>query len=457
MNNNKTVSEILDLIRSSRSEAELREALENYHDNDIADALEELTKEERIRLYDVLGEERTADVFSYVDDVEDYLRELNLDEAADIIEEMDVDDAVDLLEQIDDDVEEDIMSLVDEEFKAEVDRIQSYSDDEIGSLMTTNCIVLYDDFSIKEAMKELIHQSEDNDNIDTLLVLNAETDMYCGVIDLRDLIKARDGDPLKQLIITSYPTVRDHEKIVDVLNTIRDYSEDSIPVLSEEGLLMGVITSQDITEAVGVELSEDYARLGGLSSSEELDEGVFQSVRKRLPWLAALLGLGIAVSAVVGIFENVVKEVAIIVSFQSLVLDMAGNVGTQSLAVTIRVLMDKEVTFKDKMKLVFKELRVGLTNGALLGIASFIFIGLYIHIVKHYPTAFSFKVSLCVGVALITAMLISSIVGTVVPIIFDAIHVDPAVASGPFITTINDLIAVISYYGLAWLLLINAV
>ena len=195
--------------------------------------------------------------------------------------------------------------------------------------------------------------------------------------------------------------------------------------------------------------------LGGLSEQEDLREPLFQSMKKRLPWLGALLVLGIGVSAVVGIFENVVKEIAIIVCFQSLVLDMAGNVGTQSLAVTIRVLMDEQVSTKDKIRLIFKEIRVGLANGMLLGLASFLFIGLYIFLLKGYPAMFAFAVSACVGIALLVAMLVSSFVGTTVPIIFDRIHIDPAVASGPFITTINDLIAVISYYGLSWILLLN--
>jgi len=134
---------------------------------------------------------------------------------------------------------------------------------------------------------------------------------------------------------------------------------------------------------------------------------------------------------------------------------MAGNVGTQSLAVTIRVLMDEKVSSKEKMQLVFKEIRVGFFNGLLLGLVSFTFIGLYIHFLKGYPVGFSFAVSACVGIALLTSMLVSSLVGTVVPIIFDKINVDPAVASGPFITTINDLVAVVTYYGLSWALLIN--
>lgn len=142
-------------------------------------------------------------------------------------------------------------------------------------------------------------------------------------------------------------------------------------------------------------------------------------------------------------------------AFQSLILDMAGNVGTQSLAVTIRVLMDENLTFKQKGHLVVKEMRVGFFNGLLLGILSFIFVGIYIHLVKHKSMTFAFAISGCIGASLILAMLISSAVGTLVPLFFKKIKVDPAVASGPLITTVNDLVAVVTYYGMSWMLLLN--
>lgn len=455
LHQNNNISEIIDLIKGEKDSQLLRDALKDYHDNDIAEALDQLSVDERKKLYHVIGPERTGEVFSYLkDDVDIYIAEMSINEAAKIVEEMDTDDAVDLLEQIDDAVEEKLLEKMDDRVEEEIRLIQSYDEDELGSLMTTNFIKLNILYTVKQAMRELVKQSEDNDNIDTLYVVDSNN-LFCGVVDLRDLIKARDTDKFTELVITSFPVLYDHEKISDCLEEIRSYSENSLPVLDQQQHLLGVITSTDIIETVDEEISEDYAKLGGLSEQEDLREPLFQSMKKRLPWLAALLVLGIGVSAVVGIFENVVKEIAIIVCFQSLVLDMAGNVGTQSLAVTIRVLMDEEVSTKDKIRLVFKEIRVGLANGMLLGLASFLFIGLYIFLLKGYPVMFAFAVSACVGMALLVAMLVSSFVGTTVPIIFDRIHIDPAVASGPFITTINDLIAVISYYGLSWILLLN--
>ena len=450
----ENVKEIIELIKTIKQPRKLRRELENYHDNDISYALEGLTKEERLSLYQIIGLERTADVFSYLDDVDEYLSEINLNDAARIIEEMDSDDAVDVLEQIDDEFADKLVSLLTKKTSRDIRMIRSYDEDEIGSKMTTNYVSIPRTSTIKEAMKELIRQSEDNDNIDTIYVTDEKDQVY-GEIPLKELIKARANANLENLIITEYPVIHDHEKIADALTYIREYAERSIPVISEDNRLLGILTAQDIIETVDEELSEDYAKLAGLTAEEDLNESLFDSMKKRLPWLGALLVLGMMVSSVVGIFEGVVAQIAIIVCFQSLVLDMAGNVGTQSLAVTIRVLMDEDVTVRQKWGLILKEVRVGFANGLLLGAASFLFIGLYVHFFKGYPWGFAFAVSFCVGVALLAAMLISSLVGTTVPMIFHKINIDPAVASGPFITTINDLVAVVSYYGLAWILLIN--
>ena len=164
------------------------------------------------------------------------------------------------------------------------------------------------------------------------------------------------------------PYVSAHERIEDCIERLKEYAEDSIPVLNEKKRLIGIITAQDIVEAVDDEMGDDYAKLGGLTAEEDLNESLLVSVKKRLPWLIILLFLGMVVSTVVGLFEGVVAHVALLVCFQSLILDMAGNVGTQSLAVTIRVLMDESLTARQKLELVWKEMRIGLCNGGLLGV-----------------------------------------------------------------------------------------
>jgi magnesium transporter len=446
--------ELVEVIKSDASDEEIREQLDNYHENDIAGSLEYLSVEERKKLYRILGAEKVSEIFTYLDDVGKYIGELELERAADIIENMDSDDAVDVLEEIDDTIREQLINLMDEESKRDIDLICSYDEDEIGSKMTTNFIEIKKNISVKQAMKELITQAEENDNIMTIYVSDEEGKFY-GALELKDLIVARGYTELEPLISTSYPYVRDHESIHDCFERIKDYAEDSIPILNDNNKIIGVITAQDIVEVVDDEMGDDYAKLAGLTAEEDLHETLHESMKKRLPWLIALLFLGMGVSSVVGMFETVVSQVALIVCFQSLILDMAGNVGTQSLAVTIRVLMDENLKAKQKLQLVLKEMRVGLSNGMLLGVLSFACIGLYIYFFKGKGLMYAFAISGCVGIALMAAMVISSFVGTIVPMFFHKINIDPAVASGPLITTVNDLVAVVTYYGLAWILLIN--
>lgn len=451
------VQEILDIIHSGLPQAELAEKLSDYHENDLADALADLTAEERRKLYAILGVEQVAEIFSYLDDAEPYLKELPPEEAAQVVSHMDSDDAVDALDDLEEEDKEKIvhqMDKVDKDAADDVKLLLSYDEDEIGSCMTTNYICIRKDMTIRQAMNELVKQAGENDNISTLYVVD-ENERFYGAIDLKDLIVARADDSLEKLIARSYPYVTDHEKISDSIDRIVDYAERSLPVLNESGKLLGIITSADVVELVNDQMGDDYAKLGGLTSEEDLNEGVFQSVKKRLPWLVALLFLGMLVSSVVGAFESVVAVLPIVICFQSMVLDMAGNVGTQSLAVTIRVLVDENLTTSKKLHLLFKEMRVGLVNGALLAVMALGFLGVYIHFFKAYAWGQAFLLSGCVGISLIVAMVISSLVGTVIPMLFHKIHIDPAVASGPLITTINDLVAVVVYYGLAMIVLIE--
>lgn len=446
--------EVVRLARSGTSGAQLAQQLDDYHEKDIAAALEQLDQQHRLLVYHALGAERLSEVFAYLNDAGKYLRELPVKSAASILQEMDADDAVDALETVPPETRKALLEQMDSEAKADVRLICSYDEDEIGSQMTTNFILIDRQLTVKQAMRALIAQAEENDNISTIYV-SGENGVFCGAIDLKDLIIAREGTSLETLISTSYPYVGAHERIEECIERLKEYAEDSIPVLNEKKRLIGIITAQDIVEVVDDEMGDDYAKLGGLTAEEDLNESLLVSVKKRLPWLIILLFLGMVVSTVVGLFEGVVAQIALLVCFQSLILDMAGNVGTQSLAVTIRVLMDESLTARQKLELVWKEMRIGLCNGGLLGVLALLFIGLYVWLFKGKTIHYAFCLSGCVGVSLLLSMVISSFVGTAIPMFFKKIKVDPAVASGPLITTVNDLVAVVTYYSLSWLMLVE--
>lgn len=446
--------EILNIIRSKDSPKVIGDRLKEYHAKDLGEVLEILERRERESLYRLMDVRDLSELLEYTDDAEKYLAELDLKKAAEILANMEPDEAVDILKRTDTQRKKAWVELMEPDARKKLQMLASYDEDEIASRMTTNFVSLCCNASIKEAMNSVVAQAAEHDNISMIYVLD-ENRIYYGAISLKSLILAREGTNLEDIIVTAYPYVYADEKIDDCLEILKDYSEESIPVLSDDNHILGVITAQDMVEVVDEEMGEDYAMLAGLTAEEDLEEPVRESVKKRLPWLVLLLGLGLLVSSVVGVFEKVVAQLTIIICFQSLILDMAGNVGTQSLAVTIRVLMDEHLTGKQKLKLVGKEIRVGFTNGLILGTLSFAGIGVYIMLFKNMAPGMAFAISGCIGIALLMAMLVSSLVGTVIPLLFKQAGVDPAVASGPLITTINDLVAVVAYYGLTWIMLIK--
>ena len=449
-------AEILGIVRSNASPGIMRNKLEDYHENDLADVFPDLSVAERRKLCRILNLDMLADIFEYIDEKQaaEYLDEMDVRKAAAILSRMETDAVVDVLRMIPKEKRALLLELMDDEARKDMAVIAAFDDEEIGSRMTTNYIEIRENLTVKQAMTELVSQAAKNDNISTIFMVTADHTFY-GAMDLKDLITARQDTRLEDLIVTSYPYVYGHELIDDCIEKLKDYSENSIPILDNDNKLLGVITSQSIVDLVDDEMGEDYAMFAGLTAEEDLKEPLKESMKKRLPWLLVLLALGTVVSSVVGVFEQVVSQLTIIMCFQSLILDMAGNVGTQSLAVTIRVLMDESLTGKQKVELVFKEMRIAFSNGAILGILSFLVLGLYIALFKGKTWTFAYAVSGCIGLSLMVAMVISGAVGTLIPLFFKKINIDPAVASGPLITTINDLVAVVAYYGLCGILLIG--
>ena len=445
---------IINIIGSGMTRAEIAAELGNYHDNDIAEALELMAAPSRKKLYSILGVRRMADIFTYVDDFSIYAGDMTVEQAASVLECMDADDAIDALESVkDESLQNKLISLMDKDVSDDIQLIRSFSEDEAGSLMTNDFVSIPETYTVKQAMNSLVHQAGENDNINTIYVTN--DGRYAGAIDLRKLIIAREYTPLGEIISSNYPSVNAKDKVSDIIEKLKDYAEDSIPVVDDKNKLIGVITADDVVEAVDDEMGEDYAKLGGLTAEEDLNEKLGESMKKRLPWLVLLLGLGLCVSGVVGMFEAIVAQVAVVVCFQSLILDMAGNAGTQSLAVTIRVLMDEDISGREKLGFVLKEVRVGLVSGLSLGVLTSLCVAIYLWLAKGTTLGYGFAVAGCVGTSLVVAMMVASLTGAVIPMFFHKIKVDPAVASGPLITTVNDLVAVVIYYGLAGIFLVG--
>lgn len=449
----KISDELVALLKGDLSGESLREKLDDYHENDVAQAIALLSEEERKQLYLKLDNDYLSEVFSYLDDPEPFIEEMTADKAADIIESMAADDAVDVLDELEEDKKNEIIELMDEDSAKDVKLISGYDDDCIGSLMTTDFVSIKTDYDVKKAMKSLVEQAAENDNISTIYVTD-EQNVFYGAVSLNKLFIARSDTPLDSIVSTSFPFLYASDKVVDVLPRIKEYEEESLPVLDGDNRLIGVLTSADVVEAVDDEISEDYAKLAGLSEEDDIGERVFGSVKKRLPWLAVLLLLSFLVSSVLKIFDGVMAAVPILVFFQTMVLDMSGNASTQSLGVTIRRLTDPDITAKEKRKAFFGELSISFLDALIIAATALALTTAYMCLAKRFTFGHSISIAACISLALAISMTVSGILGTAIPMFFKKTGIDPAAASGPLITTMNDLLSAITYYGLAALLLV---
>lgn len=448
------LQEIIKIIKETTDISTLHDLLYSYHKNDIARCFEYLTDEELEKVYQTFSEQELSEIFTYLDDVKEYIEDLETETAADLIELMDSDDAKEILEELTEEDRNEILELMDEEVVDDIELLTSYDEDVIASYMTNNFIAIKKDYTIKQAMKTVVEEASTNDNFTIIYVVNEDNTLY-GTIELKDLIKARATDLLDDIIKKSYPSIVDMTNVSDALILVKDYEIDSIPIVNDKNVLLGVVTTNDLLEVIDDELSDDYAKLAGLTSEEELDESTFKSVKKRIPWLCALLVLGLIISLVMRVFESAIVAVPAIVFFQSMILGMGGNVGTQSLAVTIRAISDEDISRKEVARLVFKEIRIAFFNGLLIGVISFVVVSGYLILSNTvidpnigYNVIDIFKTSGVVSTSLLISMVISGLIGTLIPILLQKCKIDPAVASGPFITSINDIMAIVVYYGI---------
>ncbi|MBR4419283.1 MAG: magnesium transporter [Clostridia bacterium] len=443
------IEKLLQIINSSLPAQSLREELSDYHANDIAEALSLITKNQRLRLYTVLSDEEISDIFTYLENPADFIDELSNERLAEIITEMPSGDAVDFLEELDEDKQIELIELLDEETAQEVELITAYDDDLIGSLMTNDFVYIKNTFSVKQAMNSIIAQAEECENITTVYVTD-ENEVYQGAIALKDLFIARADAPLESVIVTSYPSFNANLKINDILERLKEYSEESLPIVDNDNRLIGVLMANTVVEVVEEEMEEDYAKLAGFTTATEEDNGILKNLALRLPWLIILLGLGMLVSSLISTFDHIIALLPLLAFFQPMILGMSGNAGTQALGVTVRNISQNST---DGIKSIWRETAVSFINGILLGAISFVLLGLYITFFKEMPTHKAFAFSACIATALLVSMSVSGFCGSAIPLLFKKIGVDPATASGPLITTASDLISALTYYGIISLII----
>ncbi len=450
-----TSKEILRIIRKNKDKDSFKEQILKYHPYDVASVFASIDESDRQKLYRLLSPEEFADIFEQigVDEAAGYIKEMDEDFAISLMEEVDNDDAADIIQAIDDDeIQKSIKESLSKEKTESVDELSKYDDNLAGSIMTNSFITVNADITVKDAMKEVVTQAPDAEVVNDIFVVDDNEELM-GVLSLADLIVARGHITVNDVVKPHFQFVKTRDDIEYVLNVIRDYDVNVVPVINSANKLRGVITVDDALDELIESKDSDYAKLAGLTDSDFQgdSERIRLSVKKRLPWLIILLLVGMVVSLVITLFDEALNALPILASFMPLILGLAGNGGTQALAVTVRKLGDTEFESDKKIfQHLFREFRIGAMNGILVGIFAFFVVSVLLFISGNSDPS----VAAIVGAAAAIALTASTLAGAGIPILISKLNIDPAVASGPFITTLNDLIAVLVYFGLATLFLL---
>lgn len=433
------------LVRTLRNhEIELfREEYFNLHPYDRAKFYLRLPGELRERIYECLSPEEMADIFENLDaDDEEYepiLAEMNPQYAADMLSNMYTDDAVDVLNELNKEQVASYLTIMDKSSAQEIKHLLHYEEYTAGSIMTTEFVSIPEHSTVRSAMAILRNKAPSAETIYYTFVINDERQLS-GVVSLRDLITADEDTLIKEIMsdrVVSVSVGVDQEQAARMM---KDYDFLALPVVDFQNHLLGIITVDDIIDVLDEEASDDYSKLAGVSDMDSRDRTPLGAAKKRLPWLIALLFLGMLTANLIGRFEATLEQVAILAVFIPLIAGMAGNTGTQALAVAIRSIATGDIREESKWKLIMREAGTGLITGTTCGI---IVIGIV------YVWQGSIYLGILVGISILASLVVATLAGSLVPLVMDKFNIDPAVASGPFITTINDIFSILIYFGIA--------
>lgn len=444
--------QIYQLIINTKDYNNLHNLLKEYHPYDLAQAFKKFNLEERNILYKYLPSEDIADIFEYLDETEvvEYLNEMDVTRGASILNDMETDDATDVINEMDENDAINIINKMDRADKEELNYLSTHREDTAGSIMTTNYIQIEGDWDVKDAMKHLISEANEAEIIDPLFVCS--NNKLIGILELKDLIIARSPCKISSIMRSNYTYATTTDSVNDVAKIIQNYDLHALPVIDNLDLV-GVITADDALDVIQDEATDDYNKIASIGNEIEGRYSVLKTLFSRLPWLIILLVLSLIISNVISAFEGIIKQVTVLVFFQTLILDMAGNIGTQSLAVTIRNISRGDLDQKGTIyKHFLKEIKITLINSILLGILAFIVCSIFL-LIRNSTDYNIYLISLVVSISMTIALILSGLLGAVLPILFYKIKIDPAVASGPFISTLNDLLSVVVYFSLAALML----
>ncbi len=439
------ITQIEQYIEENR-EKELQNLLEDIHYADIAEIMGELSDSEATYIFHILDSEKTAEILLELDEEvrEKILKELSPKEIAEELDELSTDDAADIIAELPQDKKEEVISeILDVEHAKDIVDLLRYDEDTAGGLMGKELVKVNENWNVLTCVKEMREQAVNVQRVHSIYVVDDENRLK-GRLSLKDLLTTSTKTPISEVYIPKVDFVKVNTPDVEVARIMQRYDLEAIPVVDELGRLVGRITIDDIVDVIKEEADKDYQLAAGISQDVEADDSILDLTRARLPWLVlALLGGFVSVK-VLGLFEAAMEAHKELFFFTPLIAAMAGNVGVQSSAIIVQGLANNTLSGSLWKRLV-KEVSLSLLNSSILSVI--LILG------SHFLLGVNYEVGLTVSVSLISVIVIASLIGTFVPILLNKFGIDPALATGPFITTSNDICGILIYFSIAKMIL----
>ncbi|WP_339163744.1 magnesium transporter [Siminovitchia sp. FSL W7-1587] len=437
-----------ELLLHALAKNDIKQFRENFlklHPYDQAKFFMKIEFDDRLNIYYFLSPKEVADFFEVLDiedqEYKDILAEMEPNYAADMLSFMYTDNAVDVLNKLDKRQAVSYLTIMNKESAQEIKNLLHYEESTAGSIMTTEFIAISANQTVRSAMHILKNEAPTAETIYYVYVVDDDHRLV-GVISLRDLIISNDDAMIADMMSDRVVSTTVDENQESAAKQMRDYDLLALPVVDFQNHLLGIITVDDIIDVIDEEASDDYSKLAGVFDVDTVDKSPFTAARKRLPWLIILLFLGMFTASLIGRFEATLNEVSILAVFIPLIAGMAGNTGTQALAVAVRGIATGELEEESRWKLVLREAGTGLITGSICGIMVSIIV---------YLWKGELFLGFLVGVSILASLFVATLAGSLVPLLMHKLKIDPAVASGPFITTMNDITSILIYFGLATL------
>lgn len=438
------IAQIQQLIEEKKN-VDLRMMMKEFHYADIAEIADELTVDEATYLIKLLDSEKTSDILAEMDEDirEAVLNNLSAKEIAGELEELDTDDAADIVSELPKEIVQQVISEIeDREHAKDIVDLLRYDEDTAGGLMAKELVRVNENWNVLTCVKEMRAQAENVTRVHSIYVVDND-DKLKGRLSLKDLLTTSTKTHIKDVYIPKVDYVNVNDKSEEVAKIMSKYDLEAIPVVDEIGRLVGRITIDDIVDVIKEEADKDYQLAAGISQDVEADDSIWELTRARLPWLILGLFGGLGAAAIMGGFEEMIAKHAILFFFTPLIAAMAGNVGVQSSAIIVQGLANDDLKGSISNRLV-KEMLLSLLNGVILAILLLFFTWIW---------KGDFATALAISISLVAVILVAGIIGTFIPLFLNQRGIDPAIATGPFITTSNDIFGILIYFWIARIIL----